>query len=221
MQIFDFSVLANVSGILYILKGAEFTLLLTLVSIGIGFVTGSFFAFCEVYLPSLFSFPFRVIGEMLRGIPLVVFFLLLYFGLRLDMFTSAILGLGLRSAAYQAQIFRSSLEAVNPGQVHAALSIGMTQFQVFREILFPQTVRIMIPGWSNEFITVLKDTSIAFVLGFADLMTRADLISRSIGRYFEIYILIALIYFLLVRLSTFTLNRAYERIRILGLGEKK
>jgi polar amino acid transport system permease protein len=221
MQIFDFSVFSNVGGILYILKGAWYTLLLTFLSIGIGFLVGSLFAFCEVYLPSPFSFPFRAIGEILRGIPLLVFFLLLYFGLRLDMFTSAILGLGLRSAAYQAQIFRSSLEAINPGQLYAALSIGMTKFQVFREILLPQTIRIMIPGWSNEFITVLKDTSIAFVLGFSDLMTRADLISRSVGRYFEIYIFIALVYFLLVRLSTFALNRVYERIRIPGLGEKR
>jgi len=134
---------------------------------------------------------------------------------------SAILGLGLRSASYQGQIFRSSLEAISAGQLHAGLSLGMTKFQVFKEILVPQAIRIMIPGWTNEFITVLKDTSIAFVLGVMDIMTRADFIARSVGRYLEIYIFIALVYFVLVKISMSSLNNLYERIRIPGLGEKR
>ncbi|MGB9695381.1 MAG: amino acid ABC transporter permease [Caldisericaceae bacterium] len=221
MKIIDLSVFSNFHAILYILKGTGSTLFLTFVAISLGFIVGSILAFGEVYLASPFSYPFRIIGETLRGIPLLVFFLLLYFGLGLDPLTSAILGLGLRSAAFQGQIFRGALEAVNIGQVHAALSLGMNRIQVFKEILLPQAVRIMIPGWSNEFITVLKDTSIAFVLGIPDIMVRADLISRSVGRYFEIYIFIALVYFALVQLSTYVLNKIYERKRIPGLGEKR
>jgi polar amino acid transport system permease protein len=221
MHIFDFSVFANLKAITYVLEGTGYTLLLTLIAIGIGFLIGSLLAFGEVYLPPLYSYPFRAVGEILRGIPLLVLFLLLYFGLKMSALTSAIVGLGIRSAAYQGQIFRSSLEAVSLGQLQAALSVGMSKFQVFREILLPQAMRIMIPSWSNEFITVLKDTSIAFILGITDIMTRADLIARSVGRYLEIYIFIAVVYFVLVRISTSILNSIYERKRIPGLGEKR
>ena len=220
-MVFDLTVFSNIQGILFILKGIGNTLLLTFTAVILGFISGSLLAFGEIYIPSPFSYIFRWIGEILRGIPLMILFLILYFGLKLDTLTSAILGLGLRSAAFQGQIFRSSLEGVGFGQLQAALSIGMKRFQVFKEILLPQAIRIMIPGWTNEFITVLKDTSIAFVLGVSDIMTRADLISRSIGRYLEIYIFIAIVYFVIVKGSTYILNLTYEKNRIPGLGAKR
>lgn len=217
---FDFGVL-NLSNLFYVLKGLSWTLFLTFVSIALGLIVGSILAFGEVYLPPPFSYVFRIIGEVLRGIPLLLLFLILYFGFNLSMLLSAILGLGLRSASYQGQIFRTSLEAISIGQLYAGLSLGFKKFEVFKEILVPQSIRIMIPGWTNEFITVLKDTSIAFVLGVLDLMTRAEFIARSVGRYLEIYIFIALVYFVLVKISMITLNNVYEKIRIPGLGEKR
>jgi len=160
------------------------------------------------------------LGEIIRGIPLTVLFLILYLGVNLGALTSAIVGLGIRSAAYQSQIFRSSLEAIPQGQLLAALSIGLKKSEVFLYILLPQAIKIMIPSWSNEFITLLKDTSIAFVLGITEIMTRAELISRAIGRYFEIYIFIAIIYFIMVRGSNYLLNLIYEKNKIPGLGER-
>ncbi len=217
---FDFGIL-NLSNLFYVLKGLSWTLFLTFVSIALGLIVGSILAFGEVYLPPPFSYVFRIIGEVLRGIPLLLLFLILYFGFNLSMILSAILGLGLRSASYQGQIFRTSLEAISIGQLYAGLSLGFKKFEVFKEILGPQSIRIMIPGWTNEFITVLKDTSIAFVLGVLDLMTRAEFIARSVGKYLEIYIFIALVYFVLVKISMITLNNLYEKIRIPGLGEKR
>ncbi len=221
MKGFDLTILLNPGNLAFILGGVGNTIFLTLASVSLGFAAGSVFAFGEVYLPPPFSYFFRAVGEVFRGIPLMLLFLVLYFGLKLPMFASALLGLGIRSAAYQGQIFRSALEAVSLGQLHAGLSLGMTKPQVFKEILLPQAIRIMVPGWSNEFITVLKDTSIAFVIGVAEVMTKADLIARTLGRYLEIYIFIALLYFALVRFSTFVLNRIYEKHRIPGLGEKR
>lgn len=219
-MVFDISVL-NFPNLIYVLTGIFWTLFLTFVSIVLGLVLGSVLAFGEVYLPPPISYVFRIVGEVLRGIPLLLLFLILYFGFNLGMAMSAILGLGLRSASYQGQIFRTSLEAISVGQLQAGLSLGMKKFEVFKEILVPQAVRIMIPGWTNEFITVLKDTSIAFVLGVMDLMTRADFIARSVGRYLEIYIFIALVYFVLVKISMTTFNNLYEKVRIPGLGEKR
>lgn len=220
MKIFDLSVFSNINAIKYILNGTFNTILLTLLGIGIGFILGSLLTFGEVYLPSPFNYFFRIFGEILRGIPLTVLFLILYLGFNLGTLTSAILGLGIRSAAYQSQIFRSSLEAIPHGQLLAAVSIGLKKGEVFLYILLPQAIKIMIPSWSNEFITLLKDTSIAFVLGITEIMTRAELISRAIGRYFEIYILIAAIYFIMVRGSNYLLNLLYEKNKIPGLGSR-
>ncbi|MGB9750292.1 MAG: amino acid ABC transporter permease [Caldisericia bacterium] len=221
MKIFDLTVFSNISAIKYILNGTFNTIFLTLTGIGIGFICGSLLTFGEVYLPSPFNFIFRIFGEILRGIPLTVLFLILYLGFNLGTLTSAIVGLGIRSAAYQSQIFRSSLEAIPQGQLLAALSIGLKKSEIFLHILLPQAIKIMIPSWSNEFITLLKDTSIAFVLGITEIMTRAELISRAIGRYFEIYIFIAAIYFIMVRGSNYVLNLIYEKNKIPGLGERR
>lgn len=221
MKIIDLTIFSNFNAIKYILSGIYNTIFLTFLGIGIGFILGSMLTFGEVYLPSPFNLIFRIFGEIIRGIPLTVLFLILYLGFNFGVLTSAIVGLGIRSAAYQSQIFRSSLEAIPQGQLLAALSIGLKREEVFLYILLPQAVKIMIPSWSNEFITLLKDTSIAFVLGITEIMTRAELISRAIGRYFEIYIFIAILYFIMVRGSNYVLNLIYEKNKIPGLGERK
>jgi polar amino acid transport system permease protein len=142
--------------------------------------------------------------KIFRGIPLLVIFFLIFFGLgqigiNLDPFTAAVIGLGLRSSAYLAQIFRSAVNSIPEGQMIAAQSLGMSKFRSIRHIIIPQVLRLSIPGWSNEFTIVLKDTSIAFAIGVIDLMRQ--------GRYFyvnnpdlilQVLLLIALIYFILV-----------------------
>ena len=131
-------------------------------------------------------------------------FFLIYFGpsqigINFEPLVAVVIGLGLRSAAYQAQIFRAALNSIPEGQSIAARSMGMSKIQSIRYILLPQVLRISIPGWSNEFTIVLKDTSIAFSIGVIELMRQ--------GRYIyvlhpemilPILLLIALIYFVLV-----------------------
>lgn len=142
--------------------------------------------------------------KIFRGIPLLVIFFLIYFGLpqigiNLEPLVAAVVGLGLRSAAYQAQIFRAALNSIPEGQSIAARSLGMTKLQSIRHILLPQVLRLSIPGWSNEFTIVLKDTSIAFSIGVIELM--------RVGRYIyvlhpdmilSVLLFIALIYFVFV-----------------------
>ncbi len=221
--IFDINVFSNPKIIEFIIQGLWFTIFLTIGGLSLGFAVGSTLAFMEVYSSKPISTIARIIGEVFRGIPLIVLFLLLYFGLpnigvRLTAIQAAILGLGIRSAAYQSQIFRGSLEAVGRSQLEAALSIGMTPIQAYVYILLPQALRISIPAWTNEFTIVLKDTSIAYVLGILEIMTRADLIARSIGRYLEVYIIVALMYFLMVAFVNKVFYYLYEKYRIPGLG---
>jgi len=120
-------------------------------------------------------------------------------GINLNAITSAILGLGLRSAAYQSQIFRGAINSIPKGQIDAAYSLGMSKLKSVQHIILPQVLRLSIPGWSNEFTILLKDTSIAFTIGVIDLMRQARYIQvREPNLVLVIYLLIAFIYLVFV-----------------------
>ena len=187
-----------------LLRGLENTFILTAVSLLLGSVMGILMAVGRTFGTKLVSTAIYIYEKVFRGIPLLVIFFLIYFGLsqigiNFEPLVAAVIGLGLRSAAYQAQIFRAAFNSIPEGQSTAALSLGMSKLQSIRYILLPQVLRLSIPGWSNEFTIVLKDTSIAFSIGVIELMRQ--------GRYIyvlhpemilPILLLIALIYFILV-----------------------
>jgi polar amino acid transport system permease protein len=187
-----------------LLRGLESTLILTTASLILGSIMGILMAVGRTFGHRIISTLIYLYEKIFRGIPLLVIFFIIYFGLsqvgiNLEPIIAAIIGLGLRSAAYQAQIFRASLNSIPEGQTIAAQSLGMSKLQTIRYILLPQVLRLSIPGWSNEFTIVLKDTSIAFSIGVIELMRQ--------GRYIyvlnpdlilPILLLIALIYFVLV-----------------------
>jgi len=170
----------------------------------------------QVYGPAPLSFLITVYERFFRSIPaLVLLFLFFfgssYFGFSLSPFLSAILALGFRSSAYQSQIFRGAIQSIDEGQMMAARAIGMSKFKAIRHIILPQALRLSIPPWSNEYSSVLKDTSLAYAVGVIELVRQGRYI---IVRTFEpmlIYIIIAFIYFLLT----------YAGNRLLGLLEEK
>jgi len=124
-------------------------------------------------------------------------------------FVTATVGLGLRSAAYQSQIFRGALQSVDEGQLEAARAIGMSRFEAIRHVVVPKALRRSMPGFQNEFTIVLKDTSIVFAIGLAELLTRGyDLFSEQTTAVLEVILFISAIYFVL----TFTTNRALDRL---------
>jgi len=134
-----------------------------------------------------------------------------YFGFNLSPFLSAVLALGFRSSAYQSQIFRGAIQSVDEGQMMAARSLGMSKIQTIRCIILPQAIRLAIPPWSNEYSSVLKDTSLAYAVGVVELVREGRYI---IVRTFEpmlVYITIALLYFVLT----------YAGNKLLALLEKK
>jgi len=187
-----------------LLRGLQSTFILTAASLFIGSIMGILMAVGRTFGNKLISTVIYLYEKIFRGIPLLVIFFLIYFGLsqigiNLEPLVAAVIGLGLRSAAYQAQIFRAALNSIPEGQSIAARALGMGKIQSIRYILLPQVLRLSIPGWSNEFTIVLKDTSIAFSIGVIELMRQ--------GRYIyvlhpelilPILLLIALIYFILV-----------------------
>ncbi len=113
-------------------------------------------------------------------------------------FLAVSLALGLCSSGYQSQVFRGALESVGSGQMDAARSLGMTRLQAIRFVIAPQALRFALPSWANELATMIKDTSLAFVVGVAELMRRADYVRAATYDPLIPFLLVAGIYFVVV-----------------------
>jgi polar amino acid transport system permease protein len=203
-------------------EGLKITIGLTIFSLILGSILGILMAVGRVYGAKPLSFLIYIYEKTLRGIPLLVIFFLIYFGLsqiglNLDPFTAAVFGLGLRSTAYQAQIYRSAINSIPDGQMVAARSMGMSKIKAIRYIILPQVLRLSIPGWSNELTIVLKDTSIAFSIGVIDLMRQGRYIySVNFDLVLQVLLLIALIYFLMVFSINKGLNYLEKKYKMTG-----
>lgn len=197
-----------------LLDGLIVTLLLTAFGILLGTTLGIVLATGRSYAKRPIAYSILIYEKVLRGIPLLVLLFLIYFGLpqigiNMDAFTAAIIGLGLRSSAYQAQIYRGAINSIPEGQIHAAFSLGMNKLKAIRHVIMPQMLRLSIPGWSNEFTILLKDTSLAFGIGVIELMRQGRYIQvRDPDSVLLVFLLIALIYFALV----FTANRTMRYV---------
>ncbi|WP_253737015.1 amino acid ABC transporter permease [Halohasta salina] len=212
--------------------GVVVTVLLTATSLTLGFALGFPSGAIEVYGEGWLAEAVSTAGVLLRGTPIVVLIVLFYFalpipqlgslpvvGVKVDAFVAATLALGLRSAAYQAQVFRGSIQSIGEGQLEAARSVGMTKLQAIQHVVFPQAVRRSLPGFQNEFTIVLKDTSVAFAIGLAELLTRAERLYLQPGRdtaVIEVIIAISAIYFVLTFTTNRTLDYIYSRYAIPG-----
>ncbi len=205
-----------------LLKGAVVTLELTACSISLGFVLGIVLALGRLYGKRPVSLLCTGYIEFFRGTPLLVQLLILYYGLppygiRLSSFVAGILGLGLNSAAYQAEYFRGAIQSVSQGEIMAARAIGMSRFKAIMNIILPQMLRIVIPSWSNELIYTLKYSSVAYMIGAPELMAQAKFIAADNFRYFEVFLVVAFIYLIAVVVLSRILSLVEKRVRIPGL----
>ena len=206
-----------------ILSGLPTTLILTFGGFGIGFLIGPLLAFLEVYGPTWVSRIATAIEETIRGIPLLVILFLVFFGLpsigiQLSPIASAIIAIGIRSFAYQSQIIRSAILSIPRGQWEAALSLGMSPIEAFINVIAPQAFRIAIPGLVNQFTIDLKDTSLAYAIGVAELFTQSVHVAQVILDYMPPLVFVALIYFVLTYSASLGASFLYKRLSIPGLG---
>ncbi|MCY0868941.1 MAG: amino acid ABC transporter permease [Desulfurococcus sp.] len=206
-----------------ILSGLPNTMILAFGGFTIGLLLGSILAFLEMYTPKPLSTIALLVEEAIRGTPLLVVMFIVFFGLpaigiSLDPVSAAVVSIGIRSLAYQSQIIRGALSSIPAGQLEAALSIGMSRGQAFTSIVIPQAIRIAVPGLVNQFTIDLKDTSIAYAIGVAEVFTQAVHVAQVIFDYLTPLLFVGLIYFTL----TFTVSRVseyfYRRYSIPGLG---
>ncbi len=204
-----------------LMKGLGITLYLTFVSIVLGTILGVLLSLGKVYGTKYLSRVITLFIGLLRGTPLMAQLFILYYGLpslgiRLSPLTAAIIGFTINSGAYQAEYLRGSIESINSNQIRAALSIGMTKWQGIGYVVLPQALRRVIPSWTNEFIYLLKYTSLAYIIGATEIMTAAKIIASRNYRFFEIYLIVAFIYLIIVLFFTKILSIVEEKVRIPG-----
>lgn len=201
------------------LIGTGYTLLLSLLTVLIGSVFGALlalmkrnrwgisfgkFKFCPV------SFLANMYIEIIRGTPILLQLYFFYFLVpkmlpmfEIGKFTSILIALICNSAAYVSEVIRAGIEAVDHGQTEAARSLGLSSKQTMRKIVLPQAVRYILPAMGNEFIMMIKETSLASTFFVGDLMTQYKTISGALYLSIEPLIIVAIIYFVL----TFSLSK--------------
>ena len=217
--------------IFFILEFGLFnTLFITAISLLTGFLIGISLALMRVYGSKELYWLSSGYEKLFRGIPLLVLILIFSAGMPglfyyldpLDrLLAGVVLALGLRSAAYQSQIFRGAILSVNPGQMEAGRALGMSELQAFRHIVMPQALRLAVPSWSNEYAVVIKDSSFAGYYGSIVEMTLAATIWG--GRSLELFSLSMGVVAIVYLLFTYPVTRVFgerqtKKLNILGMG---
>lgn len=207
-----------------LIKSLHITISIALLAMIFGLIIGTTLALIRVYrIKGLHQFT-SIYISFFRGTPLLVQLFLLYYGLPqilpilrfMDAYTAAIIGLSLNSSAYMAEIIRGAIMSVDKGQMEASLSVGMTPWQGMKRIILPQAARIAIPSLGNSFISLLKESSLAFTLGVAEMLARSKMAAAATYRFFESYLAVALVYWIITIIFSYaqskietTINKAY------------
>lgn len=186
-----------------LLRGTMLTIGVSLVSILVGSILGLGIGFGKMAPRWYWRWPFHCYINFFRGTPLIVQILIVHFGLIPSIYgstnalLSAFVALSLNSAAYTAEIFRAGIQSIDQGQQEAALSLGMSKRQAMGYIILPQAIKRMIPAFGNEFIVLVKDSSLMSVVATQEIMYWSNTMKGQYLRIWEPYLTAALIYFIL------------------------
>lgn len=206
----DFHVLTEYMPAL--LEGLNMTIQISIFSIIFGTVLGIVGALCKISKNVILRSLANIYVEWIRNTPLLIQVLFIYFGLgvffNLSPIVASVIALSFFSGAYITEIIRAGILAVPRGQKEAAFSIGMTEFQAMRLIILPQAIKRILPPLAGQFITLVKDSSLVSVIAVTDLTYVAKNIVTTTFRAFEVWLVIAVFYFVL----SFTLSLAVRKL---------
>ncbi len=198
-----------VKGFLVALQGVPVTVGVTLIAMVTGVVLGLVLALMKMSRIKVLTALASLYIEIIRGTPLIVQALIMAYGLPQLLQSSgisfrwpyliipAVIVCGLNSAAYVAEVIRSGIQAVDKGQMEAARSIGMTKGQAMKLIVIPQALKIVLPAFGNEFVSLIKETSVLSYVGVVEILRKGALWNAATFNTFEAYIGVALVYMLL------------------------
>ncbi|MEA3223170.1 MAG: amino acid ABC transporter permease [Thermodesulfobacteriota bacterium] len=187
----------------YGLGGFSISIVLASIALFVSFFIGLVVGLGRLSRNTLVSTPSVLYIEIIRGNPLIMVIFWVYFfspiitGMQIDVFWSAVIAFTVFSGAYLGEIVRAGVSAIPHGQIEAATASGLSYFQTMRRVVLPQALKIMIPAIVGQFISLFKDTSLAYIIGVFELTTVAQTINNRLMIYpFEIYATIAVLYFI-------------------------
>lgn len=198
-----------------IAKGSMTTLELTIISVFLGSLIGIFVALLKLTKNKIVLGAASFYTWLFRGTPMILQLFVFYYGLpsvgiKLSPFQAAILGLSLNSGAYMAEIIRGGILSVDKGQFEASKALGFTYYDTMKRIILPQTIKIIIPSVGNEFITMLKDTSIVSTIAMVETMRSAQILYSSTFKPMEAFFIAGCLYLIMTTIFT-TIFSVYEK----------
>ncbi|MDP2390472.1 MAG: amino acid ABC transporter permease, partial [Acidobacteriota bacterium] len=203
-----------------LLRAAVITLVLSCLAMALAVTLGSLIAIGRVYGDPVTRALLTVYVEVMRGTPVLLQLFVIYYGLssviRLPAFVAALVGLGLNYAAYESEIYRSALEAVPRGQLDAARILGFTNLQALRLIRAPQAFRLALAPMTNDFVALLKDSSLVSVITVVELTKQTQIFATNIGSWLVPGLLCATMYLVMSLPLGYLARRLEERWRMPG-----
>lgn len=204
----------------YLLEGIKYTFLITVIGVAVGFVIGAFTGLGRLSKNKLIYWLCTTYVEIIRGTPILVQILFIYFGLsdlfgiNLDKITASIIAIAINAGAYIAEIVRGGVQSIDKGQFEAGDSIGLTKRQTMWYIIWPQALKRMIPPLGNQFIISLKDTSLFSAIAVSEVLYQGKFYASSTFVYFEPYLMVALFYLAITIPASIILRRVERRLDV-------
>jgi glutamine transport system permease protein len=220
MNGFDFQINVVWESVPTLLSGTKLTVIITIVGLLIGFAIGAFTGLLKISRNYFFRKTAGIYIEGIRGTPIMVQVMFIYFGLpmaintRIPPLTAGIIAIAINSGAYIAEIVRGAFQSIDQGQKEAGRSIGLTHFQTMLYVIWPQAFKRMIPPLGNQFIISLKDTSLLVVVGVGELTRTGQEIIAANFRAFEVWIAVAIMYLAMTLTLSAVLNYIEKKMDI-------
>jgi polar amino acid transport system permease protein len=201
-----------------LLEGLKVTVLLTIVIMAISLVVALPVALARMSSHRWLRVPSTIYVQVLRGTPVLLQLFYLYYvlpfaGIELNAWTAGIIGMSAAYSAYLSEIYRAGIEAIDKGQTEAALSLGMSRFQVMKIVVLPQAFRIVIPPIGNMFVGLFKDTSLLSILTIRELMFQGQLLAATNFRHVTIFTVVAILYLAVCWPSAAIIDRLEKKLK--------
>lgn len=188
------------------------TLKVSFFALFIGLILGVFICLAKIGSIKILKYIATLYIEVLRNTPIIIQIMIIYFalpevGIEFSPFVSSVIALSINSSAYVAEIFRSGINSIDKGQVEASRSLGLNYKQTMQYVILPQALKNCLPSLGNEFISLVKESSIVYLVGVSDIMFVANSVKNATYQTFGPYILAALIYFVITTILSILVRK--------------
>ncbi len=202
-----------------LLQGMLVTLQIAGISCGVGLSLGTLLALIQTSHIKLLRGLVTLYVTIIRGTPMLIqilcaFYILPQFGISIPAIWTAIIAISLNSAAYISQIIKAGIASIDIGQVEAGRVLGLTPPQIARYIVLPQAFRVVLPALGNEFITLVKDSSLASIIGVAELSKQGRLITSRTYDAITVFFAVAVLYLLITSTISLIISKLEQRTRL-------